>query len=80
MAPPPEHGDGQHATKPPQRPTMMTITAPGASRWSLSAPKGAVALAQRRPVILLTGNPDDLAWLTEEPDRRKRERIAVIGL
>ena len=37
-----------------------------------------VALAQPRPALLLTSDPDDMARLTEEPDRRKRERIAVI--
>ena len=49
-------------------------------RCTVDALLAAVALAQRRPVILLTSDPDDLARLTEEPDRRKRERIAVIKL
>jgi len=38
----------------------------------------AVALAQRRPALLLTSDPDDMARLTEESNRSKRERIAVI--
>jgi hypothetical protein len=37
-----------------------------------------VALAQPRPALLLTSDPDDMARLTEEPNRSKRERIAVI--
>ena len=37
-----------------------------------------VALAQRRPVMLLTSDPGDMARLTEEPHRAKAERIAVI--
>ena len=49
-------------------------------RCTVDALLAAVALTQRRPVILLTSDPDDLARLTEEPDRRKRERIAVIKL
>ena len=39
-----------------------------------------VALAQPRPVLLLTSDPDDMARLTEEPGRSKTERIAVIKL
>ena len=39
-----------------------------------------VALAQERPVVLLTSDPDDMARLTEEPHRRKRERIAIVAI
>jgi predicted nucleic acid-binding protein len=39
-----------------------------------------IALAQQRPVVLLTSDPEDMARLTEEPHRRKRERIAVVGI
>jgi hypothetical protein len=49
-------------------------------RCTVDALLAAVALAQRRPVILLTSDPDDLARLTEEPGRRKRERVAVVKL
>jgi predicted nucleic acid-binding protein len=38
----------------------------------------AVALAQPRPVVLLTSDPGDMAKLTEEPHRKKADRIAVI--
>lgn len=45
---------------------------------ALDALLAAVALAQPRPVIILTSDPKDLAKLTEEPDRPGRERVAVI--
>lgn len=37
-----------------------------------------VALAQRRPAVLLTSDPGDMARLTEEPGRAKSERIAIV--
>lgn len=39
-----------------------------------------VALAQQRPVVLLTSDPGDMAKLTEEPHRKKTDRIAVIQI
>jgi predicted nucleic acid-binding protein len=59
---------------------LLGATGMSGQRCTVDALLAAVALAQRRPVILLTSDPDDLARLTEEPDRRKRERIAVIKL
>ena len=47
-------------------------------RCALDAILAAVALDQPRPVVLLTSDPDDLARLTEEPERPKAERVAVI--
>lgn len=47
-------------------------------RCTVDALLAAVALAQSRPVVLLTSDPDDMARLTEEPGRGKAERIAVI--
>ena len=47
-------------------------------RCAVDAMLAAVALAQRRPALLLTSDPDDMARLTEDPNRSKRERIAVI--
>jgi predicted nucleic acid-binding protein len=49
-------------------------------RCALDALLAVVALAQPRPAILLTSDPRDLRKLTEEPGRRKEERIAVIGV
>jgi hypothetical protein len=57
---------------------LLGATGMAGHRCTVDALLAAVALAQRRPVILLTSDPDDLARLTEEPNRRKRERIAVI--
>jgi hypothetical protein len=39
-----------------------------------------VALAQSRPILLITSDPDDMARLTEEPHRKKAERIAVVSI
>jgi hypothetical protein len=39
-----------------------------------------VALAQRRPVVLLTSDAGDIARLTEEPDRKRSERVAVVAI
>lgn len=40
----------------------------------------AVALAQPRPAVLLTSDPGDMARLTEEPDRARPERIAIVAV
>jgi predicted nucleic acid-binding protein len=47
---------------------------------ALDALLAVVALAQPRPVVLLTSDRTDLARLTEEPARPKHERIAVIPI
>jgi predicted nucleic acid-binding protein len=49
-------------------------------RCALDALLAVVALAQPRPVVLLTSDSSDLKRLTEEPHRPKRERIAVIPI
>ena len=49
-------------------------------RCALEALLAAVALAQPRPVILLTSDPDDMTKLTEEPGRPTKERVAVIRI
>ena len=49
-------------------------------RCALDALLAAVALAQPRPVVLLTSDPRDLKKLTEEPERPKGERIAVVTI
>jgi predicted nucleic acid-binding protein len=46
-------------------------------RWAVDALLAVVALAQPRPVVLLTSDPDDMRRLTEEPGRRKAERIGI---
>ena len=40
----------------------------------------AIALAQSRPAFMVTGDPDGMARLTEEPHRKKAERIAVVSI
>ncbi len=47
---------------------------------ALDALVAAVALAQPRPVVLLTSDTRDLARLTEEPHRSSRERVAVVRI
>src|SRR5216683_1891576 len=47
---------------------------------ALDALLAVVALAQPRPVVLLTSDPADLTRLTEEPARPKPEQIAVIPI
>jgi predicted nucleic acid-binding protein len=47
-------------------------------RCTVDAMLAVVALAQPRPALLLTSDPDDMARLTEEPGRSKRERVTVI--
>jgi predicted nucleic acid-binding protein len=47
-------------------------------RCTIDALLAAVALGQTRPVVLLTSDPFDMARLTDEPDRPRAERIAVV--
>ena len=47
-------------------------------RCALDALLAVVALAQPRPVVLLTSDPRDLEKLTYEPERPKVERVAVV--
>ena len=46
-------------------------------RCALDALLAVVALAQPRPVVVLTSDTDDMRRLTEEPERRKAERIGI---
>jgi predicted nucleic acid-binding protein len=46
-------------------------------RCALDALLAVVALAQPRPVVLLTSDTEDMRRLTEEPGIRKAERIEV---
>lgn len=49
-------------------------------RCALDALLAVVALAQPRPVVLLTSDPRDLGKLTEEPGRPRAERVAVVAI
>ena len=37
-----------------------------------------IAMAQPRPVLILTSDTKDMERLTEEPDRPRRERVVVV--
>jgi hypothetical protein len=57
---------------------LLGATGLSGHRCAVDAVLAVVALAQPRPAVLLTSDPDDMARLTEEPGRRKRDRVAVI--
>jgi len=57
---------------------LLGLTGLSGHRRALDALLAVVALAQPRPVVLLTSDTDDLRRLTEEPGRRRAERIAVV--
>ena len=57
---------------------LLGATGLSGHRCTVDAMLAVVALAQPRPALLLTSDPDDMARLTEEPGRQKAERIAVI--
>jgi len=47
-------------------------------RCALDALLAVIALDQPRPVVVLTSDPKDLGRLTEEPGRRRAERVKVV--
>ena len=47
---------------------------------AIDAVVAATALSLPRPVVLLTSDPDDLNRLTEEPEKPKEQRVAVVGV
>jgi predicted nucleic acid-binding protein len=49
-------------------------------RCALDALLATVAMAQPRPVILLTSDTDNLTKLTYEPTRPAKERVAVVRI
>ncbi len=49
-------------------------------RCALDALLATVAMAQPRPVILLTSDTDDMTKLTHEPGRPAKERVAVVRI
>jgi predicted nucleic acid-binding protein len=57
---------------------LLGRTGLSGQRCALDALLAAVAMRQPRPVVLLTSDPEDLARLTDEPDRDKAQRIAVV--
>lgn len=59
---------------------LLGATRIGGHQHTVDALLAAVALAQRRPAVLLTSDAVDLTRLTEEPDRKRSERIAVVPI
>jgi predicted nucleic acid-binding protein len=57
---------------------LLGATGMSGHRCAMDALLAVIALAQPRPVLLLTSDPGDMARLAEEPGRRKTEGIAVI--
>jgi len=56
---------------------LLGLTGSSGHRCALDALLAVVALAQPRPVVLLTSDTDDMRRLTEEPSRPRAERIEV---
>jgi predicted nucleic acid-binding protein len=56
---------------------LLGRTGMSGHRCALDAILAVVALGQPRPVVLLTGDTDDMLRLTEEPGRPRAERIQV---
>jgi predicted nucleic acid-binding protein len=49
-------------------------------RCALDALLASVALAQPRPVVLMTSDTEDLRRLTEEPERRGKDRVRIVRI
>lgn len=59
---------------------LLGATGMSGHRNTVDALLATIALAQSRPTLLVTSDPDDMARLTEEPHRRKTDRIAIIKI
>ena len=59
---------------------LLGATRMAGHQHTVDALLAVVALAQRRPVVLLTSDASDMAQLTEEPDRKRSERVAVVAI
>ncbi|MFC7545584.1 type II toxin-antitoxin system VapC family toxin [Plantactinospora sp. GCM10030261] len=57
---------------------LLGATGLSGHRCAVDALVAVTALELPRPVVLLTGDPDDMSRLVEEPDRPKDQRIAVV--
>jgi predicted nucleic acid-binding protein len=49
-------------------------------RCALDAITAVVALAQEKPAVVLTSDASAMAKLTEEPTRKKQERVSVVRI
>jgi predicted nucleic acid-binding protein len=59
---------------------LLGRTGLSGNRCALDALLATVAMAQPRPVILLTSDTGDMTKLTHEPSRPARERVAVVRI
>jgi hypothetical protein len=59
---------------------LLGATGMSGHAYTVDALLAVVALAQPRPAVLLTSDPDDMTRLTEEPHRGKSDRIAVVAI
>jgi predicted nucleic acid-binding protein len=57
---------------------LLGMTGLSGHRCAIDAVIAATALDMERPVVLLTSDPDDMSRLVEEPERPRRQRIAVV--
>jgi predicted nucleic acid-binding protein len=57
---------------------LLGATGLSGHRYAVDAVVAATALAQARPCLVLTSDPDDLHRLVEEPERVKAERVVVV--
>ena len=57
---------------------LLGATGLSGHRCAIDAVVAATALGLKRPIVLLTSDPDDMNRLVEEPDRPKAERIVVV--
>jgi hypothetical protein len=59
---------------------LLGATGMSGNECTVDALLATVALAQSRPVLLVTSDPGDMTRLTEEPHRKKSDQIAVIAI
>lgn len=59
---------------------LIGRSALGGHQHTVDSLLAVIALAQRRPAVLLTSNPGDMARLIEEPGRAISERIAIVTI
>ena len=57
---------------------LLGATGLSGHRCAIDAVVAATALGLKRPIVLLTSDPDDMNRLVEQPDRPKAERIVVV--
>jgi predicted nucleic acid-binding protein len=59
---------------------LLGRTGLSGSKYAVDALVAAVALRRARPAVLLTSDPKDMEALTDEPERPRAERIAIIAV